>query len=73
MLMNLSCATQKDGATQFDPQHYEYFPSPVPRAGYALTTLQRPNTLLRSCTLWVWSYENFIACETVIDSVPLTF
>jgi hypothetical protein len=41
--MYMSCAAQKDGATQLDPQHYKYFPSPVPRAGYALATLQRPD------------------------------
>jgi hypothetical protein len=58
---------RKNGATQLDPQHHEYFPSPVPRAGYALATLQRPNTQLRSYTIRVWSYETFIVCETVIN------
>ncbi len=30
---------RKNGATQLDPQHSGYFPPPVPRAGYAPSTL----------------------------------
>jgi hypothetical protein len=39
---------RKNGATQLDPQHHEYFPSPVPRASYVPATLQLPETQL-SC------------------------
>jgi hypothetical protein len=54
-------------ATQLDPPHHGYFPSPVPRAGYALATLQHPASQLRSNTIIVWSYETFIVCKTLID------
>jgi hypothetical protein len=45
-MIDISCPApgRKNRATQLDPQHHGYFLSPVPRAGYALATLQRPAT-----------------------------
>ncbi len=45
-----------DRATQLNPQQHGSYPSPVPRAGYALATLQRPATQLRSYTI-IYKYK----------------
>ncbi len=54
-------------ATKLDPQHYGCLPLPVPRAGYAPSTLLLPDTQPRSYIIGVWLYETFIMIETVIN------
>ncbi len=65
----LAALRRKNGAAQLDPQHREYFLLPVPRLGYGLATLQRPNTQLRSYTIRVWSYETLLCVKQSLTGI----
>jgi hypothetical protein len=67
MLLSCPAPAERIGPLSSTPSTIDVYPLPVPRAGYALVTLQHPDTQLRSYTIRVWSYETFIECKTVLD------
>jgi hypothetical protein len=59
--------SERMGPLRSTPSTVECFPLPVPRAGYAPSTLLLLDTQRRSYTIQVWSYETFIVIESVLD------
>ncbi len=59
--------SERMGPLSSTPSTVGCFPPPVPRAGYAPSTLLLFDTQRRSYCTRVWSYETFFVIETVID------